>query len=170
MLKFKVAFLAACTVALLGACVADAPSTETTTDANPTPVAALPSNPGGQALALINAQRSSAGIAPVAYSPQLQAAANAHVDWMVSNNTLSHRGAGGRGIKSRVRASGFCAGLVNENIANGQSSPQAVVSTWLGSPPHRRNILMRGVDHGAVGFARDASGTLWWTMMMGEAC
>lgn len=151
----------------LAACV-ETPAVDTATA--PTVSQPAAQTGGGPVLALINAQRTAQGIAPVAHSAQLQRAADAHVRWMAQTGNLSHSGANASSIKSRIDASGFCAGAVNENIAQGQPTGDAVLAAWLGSGPHRRNLLSRQMDHAAVATARDGSGTVWWALKMGDAC
>ena len=123
-----------------------------------------------RALSYINSQRKAAGLRPVRSNPRLQAAAESHSRWMARNATMSHRGAGGTDMLGRMRAAGYRACGANENVAYGQRTAERVVRGWISSPGHRRNILARGMQHGAVAAVRDGRGTIWWTMVMGDRC
>ncbi len=53
----------------------------------------------------------------------------------------------------------------SENIAAGQSSPRSVVSSWMNSSGHRKNILDPNVTHIGVGYAEGGSKSTYWTQM-----
>jgi uncharacterized protein YkwD len=44
-----------------------------------------------------------------------------------------------------------------ENIAAGQHSPQEVVTAWMNSPGHRKNILDSNFKHIGIGYVHDSS-------------
>jgi uncharacterized YkwD family protein/spore coat assembly protein SafA len=52
-----------------------------------------------------------------------------------------------------------------ENIAMGQTTPQAVVKAWMNSTGHRQNILSKSYTHIGVGYAQGGSGRHYWTQM-----
>ncbi len=68
-------------------------------------------------------------------------AAAAQTTWMQANRTMTHQGAGGSTVGNRLTEAGYDWSAVGENVATGQSSAEAVVSAWLASPGHCRNIL-----------------------------
>lgn len=49
-----------------------------------------------------------------------------------------------------------------ENIAKGQSTPQAVVNAWMNSSGHRANILNASYTHIGVGYVKSGN---YWTQM-----
>ncbi|MGP4108559.1 CAP domain-containing protein [Virgibacillus sp. L01] len=53
----------------------------------------------------------------------------------------------------------------SENIAAGQSSPRSVVSSWMNSSGHRKNILDPNVTHIGIGYAEGGSKSTYWTQM-----
>ncbi len=66
------------------------------------------------------------------------------------------------------------AGLVAENIAVGQTSPQALMNTWMSSSGHRKNILLgRGASQYGVGIA-DAGNAYThgylWVLVVARGC
>ena len=94
-----------------------------------------------EVLALINAQRAAVGCPALVLNSQLDAAAEGHARAMAVQNFFSHTGKNGSKLKSRVRAAGYKGGRLAENIANGQKTASAVVSAWLGSGGHAKNIM-----------------------------
>ena len=53
-----------------------------------------------------------------------------------------------------------------ENIAQGYSTPEAVVNGWMNSSGHRANILNASFTHMGVGY--DANGHYWTQMFIGK--
>jgi len=53
-----------------------------------------------------------------------------------------------------------------ENIARGQTSPQAVVNAWMNSSGHRANILSSSFTQIGVGYVAD--GKYWTQMFIGK--
>lgn len=94
-----------------------------------------------EVLDLINQQRATAGCGPLAMQVQLTAAARGHSDAMAVQNFFSHNGKRGSTMPRRVKAQGYAGRFLAENIAAGQSSAGNVVTTWMQSAGHRRNIL-----------------------------
>ncbi|MFC0523342.1 SafA/ExsA family spore coat assembly protein [Pontibacillus salicampi] len=50
-----------------------------------------------------------------------------------------------------------------ENIAAGQTTPQAVVKSWMDSSGHRKNILDKNLTYIGVGYAKGGSYGHYWT-------
>jgi uncharacterized protein YkwD len=48
-------------------------------------------------------------------------------------------------------------GYAGENIAAGQHSPQEVVTAWMNSPGHKKNILDANFKHIGIGYINDTS-------------
>jgi len=82
-----------------------------------------PASEGHQAFELLNAERGRCGFGLVAQNTRLDAAAQAHADWQILNNQLSHtEAAGTSGFTGatpldRVSAAGYAAGGIGEEIA-----------------------------------------------------
>ncbi len=112
-------------------------------------------------LCLVNQIRERNRIRPLAFNDDLRQSASAHSASMVRSRSFSHY-AGGSTVTSRVARSGYLASAssfrVAENIGAGEGrrygSPIAIVRTWMGSPPHRYNILDSGLRDFGVGVAR----------------
>lgn len=52
-----------------------------------------------------------------------------------------------------------------ENIAAGQTTPEAVVRAWMNSSGHRKNILNGNMTHIGVGYAKGGNYGYYWTQM-----
>ncbi|SLN75995.1 CAP domain-containing protein [Roseisalinus antarcticus] len=111
------------------------------------------------------ADRRNAGIAPLVRNARLDAAAQAHAEFMARTGRTSHVGAGGSRSADRARAAGYCYRALAENIAWGQSSQEAALSGWIASPGHRRHILNGTLRDFGLG---NADG--YWVMDLGAPC
>jgi uncharacterized protein YkwD len=100
-------------------------------------------------LCLINRQRAQHGEAPLTANAELEKAAEAHVQEMVSADYFAHVSPSGLTPVGRVRASGYIPSpmvgyVIGENLAWGTLSlatPEAIVAAWIASPGHLANIL-----------------------------
>lgn len=142
--------------------------------------------------ALINQERKRAGLRPLAWDPALQRIARKHSQNMARARFFSHDDPQGRDFSDRYRHAGYrCAiplghrtiGLGGENIAQnnlyrgyvrsrGKTTYQwnteaqiaaAVVSQWMESAGHRRNILTSSFRREGVGVAIDKGGKVFIT-------
>ena len=113
-------------------------------------------------LALVNAARKSAGVAPLASHPLLTAAARQRAVDLAAGGVLTHDG-----WSATIAATGYRARVLGENIAYGYSSPESVTAAWLASPAHRANIERRSFAESGIGCVRDGSGRFWWAQDFG---
>jgi uncharacterized protein YkwD len=97
---------------------------------------------------LINQERTSHGLAPVAPNADLRQAALSHSNEMVREGYFEHTSPAGLTFSARIGATGYMRGTrswqVGENLVWGTgplSTPQALVTAWMNSPPHRENLL-----------------------------
>ncbi len=124
---------------------------------------ALAQDMGAAAQGQTNAFRANAGLQPLRVSGALTRAAAGHARDMAQNGFFSHTGSNGSGIGDRVRAVGYGFCFIAENIAQGQSSVEQVLSSWMASTGHRRNILSEGAQE----FALVREGDIW-VMVLGR--
>ena len=93
----------------------------------------------------VNQLRAANGLPPYQVNNALMAAAQAHSEFMASNNVISHTGAGGSRPIDRAMGSGFGGGaqaFVSENIASGVDWGAAdAVSIWQGDQLHLNTML-----------------------------
>lgn len=79
---------------------------------------------------------------PLKRHPRLEVAALAQSAGMALHGYFDHRSTlDGSTPATRVQATGLRVEASAENIAGGQTTPQAVVDAWLRSPGHCRNIM-----------------------------
>ena len=98
-------------------------------------------------LVQINALRRQHGLAPLRLNVKLRAAADAHSASMASRGFFSHSSPDGTIFWKRVArfypqgSAGYWS--VGENLlwSSPDVSPAEALRMWLGSPPHRKNLL-----------------------------
>jgi len=113
---------------------------------------------------LTNIERANHGVSPLAWNGSLAHAARLHSEDMAQNAFMSHTGSDGSTPWERMDRVGFRYSSAAENVFSGQRSPEQVVSTWMGSDGHRRNILDPNLTELGVGVAGDR-----WTQKFGTA-
>lgn len=116
----------------------------------------------GAVLAGVNAERARAGLALLRTAPALAVAAQNHACDIARNQRLSHRGGLFSTLPGRLRRAGYAFSMANENLAEGQTSPERVMHDWMASPGHRANILAADARDLGVGVAVGADGQLYW--------
>jgi hypothetical protein len=110
-----------------------------------------PATPAEQFLLLAaNQERQQRGIAPLAWSSELAAAAYQHAMLMAQQNAISHQFAGEPGLTQRAKEARARFSLIEENVAEAPTASM-LHSAWMHSTPHRTNLLNPQVD--AVGIA-----------------
>ncbi|MEM7532428.1 MAG: CAP domain-containing protein [Chloroflexota bacterium] len=102
-------------------------------------------------LRLTNAERTKARLNPLHANDMLHHAAQGHTMNMALQGFQSHTGLDGSIPAVRISVTGYRASLSAENIAFGWQSAEDVVKGWMGSPGHRKNILMRDVTEIGIG-------------------
>ena len=118
--------------------------------------------------ALINKERSKAGCGAVKTDERMRTAARAHSTDMAKNNYFSHTGRDGSSFVDRLARAGYPKeAAAGENIAYGYSTAQAVVTGWMNSDGHRRNILNCSAKSTGVGLAYRGSRP-YWTQLFGR--
>lgn len=111
-------------------------------------------------LCLLNVERARAGLTPLQGTPSLRRAATAFSKRMVRDRFFAHVGPSGDTMTQRIKRTSYLTGARNwslgENIAFGGgalSTPAKIVDRWMGSPPHRVNILDGAFRHIGIGIA-----------------
>ena len=97
---------------------------------------------------LINDERASYGLQPVTPNSDLRQAALSHSNDMIDHSYFEHTSPSGLTFIDRIEATGYMRSarswVVGENLVWGTgplSTPQALVTAWMNSPPHRENLL-----------------------------
>lgn len=86
------------------------------------------------------------------WHPNLDAAAEAHAQYMFDNNILSHEGRNGTTLGDRLVVAGYDARAFGENIAEGPNTPAQAVEAFRNSPSHCR--VMSSSNFKQVGIAK----------------
>lgn len=73
-------------------------------------------------------------VAPVAWSPKLEAAATAHSQDMQKNNFFSHTGSDGSSAGTRISRTGYAWSTWGENLSGGDRVMDDAIRGWLYSP------------------------------------
>jgi uncharacterized protein YkwD len=99
-------------------------------------------------LCLLNAERTSRGLAALRPNAKLRRAALAHSSDMVANHYFAHEDRSGGGPEDRIAHAGYMPRygpwVIGENIAWGTdylATPREIMRAWMNSAPHRHNIL-----------------------------
>lgn len=120
-----------------------------------TPVgAASPAMLRAAVLCLINQQRTAHGLPGLQGSARLNRAAQGHTQAMVATGIFGH----GANFALGISTSGYDWRAVGQNIASGYATPRAVVSGWMASTPHCRNILDPSYRDAGTGVATQSVG------------
>lgn len=116
---------------------------------------------------LTNAERKKADLPPLAASPELAAAARGHAANMAKQDKLDHT-LDDKTFADRAKAAGYEYLNLGENIASGQEGPKEALENWMGSEPHKENILNAEFTGIGVGVAKSAKGDRYWVQVFGR--
>jgi uncharacterized protein YkwD len=108
-------------------------------------------------LSLINTERMDRGLAPLACDSEVSVVAQNHAEDMHRRGYFSHITPEGKDHAGRLDSAGVVYLFAGENLAWGQDTARAVIKKWMGSPPHRENILRGDWTHVGIG----AYGKYW---------
>ncbi|MFV0451363.1 MAG: CAP domain-containing protein [Propioniciclava sp.] len=138
--------------------------TRPATDPSPRPAGSSSAEPStaGEILALVNAERDRAGLAPVRADGCLsETLAQPWAQHLADIGDLVHQDLG--------EALSACGGLgaAGENIAYGQTTPAEVMDGWMNSSGHRANILNPSFTRLGVGRVEGADGRIYWVQVFG---
>lgn len=108
-------------------------------------------------LAATNTDRQDNHQAALNLNSQLDRAAQAKANNMVSQNYWAHVSPTGQTAWQLIIASGYSFESAGENLAYGLNSSSAVLSAWMSSPEHRANILDSNYRDVGFGVAESAN-------------
>ena len=94
------------------------------------------------------------------WDDKLAFAAQQHTQDMANNHYFSHTEPDGDTLTDRLNQAGYHYSSAGENIANGQTTPEAVMEAWENSPGHRANLLNADFTDFGAGYV-DAARDLW---------
>ena len=124
-------------------------------------------------LRLVNQERAKVGLSPLKMNAKLVTAAGKHSENMAKEDFFAHQDKQGNNIGDRAKKVGYGFSKLGENIAAGQTTPEAVVAAWMNSSGHRRNIL--NPDYSDIGIGYEYLGNdtgkinynHYWTQVFG---
>jgi uncharacterized protein YkwD/phage tail protein X len=149
-----------------------APPRPTPAPQKPTPVPVNASAPfadlQAQMVNAVNAARLAAGLPPYQADAELTAVAEAHATNMVTGGFFSHVAPGGISLHDRYNQAGLTYNRAGENIQRNTRPRDQTVPTalnwFMGSPPHRGNILHPHLNRIGVGIVEGPPG--WYTLVL----
>ncbi|SCD95083.1 RNA polymerase sigma factor, sigma-70 family [Streptomyces sp. BpilaLS-43] len=144
------------------------PSSRPSAPSVPSPTKQAPASVAEEVTALVNSERAKEGCEPVSGNSLLDTAASRHSADMAERDYFSHTSPDGTDPGDRITAAGYRWSTYGENIAKGQTTPAAVMESWMNSPGHRANILNCAFKEIGVG-RQDSSGGPVWTQNFGAA-
>ena len=97
-------------------------------------------------------------------------AATNHSQDMASKNFFSHTGSDGLSPFDRMTNLGYSFSTASENIAAGQRDVAAVMTSWLNSDGHCRNLMSASFTEYGGALIEDSGSTyrLYWTSNFGR--
>ncbi|HNX42352.1 MAG TPA: CAP domain-containing protein [Candidatus Aminicenantes bacterium] len=134
----------------------------------PLAACSLPDIPLGEisekTFALVNAERTKAGLPPLKKENRLERIALRHSEKMASEGRLSHRFPDYPELRERLFAEGLTFTAFAENVAlSSERSPERVHQGFMDSPSHRANLLNPSYNAIGVGVSLDGEGDLYIT-------
>ncbi|WP_052356787.1 CAP domain-containing protein [[Clostridium] dakarense] len=114
---------------------------------------------------LVNVERTKRGLSPLTLDAKVSDVATKKSQDMINKNYFDHNSPTYGSPFDMMKQFGISYRAAGENIAMGQRNPQEVVTAWMNSEGHRKNILNSSFTKIGVGVAQKSNGTLYWTQM-----
>lgn len=118
-----------------------------------------------QVVTLVNQERAKVSLPALKVDAKLSEVAGIKSQDMKNLNTMSHDGTYGSPF-DMMKHFGVTYKSAGENIAQGQTTPEAVMKAWMNSPGHKANILSKNFTH--IGVGHVASGNYWTQQFIGK--
>lgn len=119
-----------------------------------------------EVIRLVNQIRAQNGLKALTYDWELGRVARYKSRDMQAKGYFSHTSPTYGSPFQMMKSFGISYRSAGENIAKGQTTPQAVVNAWMNSAGHRANILNASYTHIGVGYV--AEGNYWTQMFIGK--
>lgn len=118
------------------------------------------------AASMISGYRNNNGLGTVSVDPVLTRLAEQQARAMAKRDKLDHN-AGGP-FPQRMKSSGYAYKVGAENIGAGYHTLAEAFSGWRDSPPHRANMLLKGVTRMGIAAAYDPNTKykVFWAMIV----
>ena len=119
-----------------------------------------------QVLDLTNQERAKIGVPALKLDVELSKVAREKSRDMQAKGYFDHNSPTYGSPFDMMKKFGISYRTAGENIAMGQQSPQEVVTAWMNSEGHRKNILNANYTH--IGIGHVAQGNYWTQMFIGK--
>ncbi|NSW90687.1 MAG: S-layer homology domain-containing protein [Firmicutes bacterium] len=119
-----------------------------------------------EVIRLVNEERAKAGLGALTTMENLTYAAELRSEELVE--VFGHDRPDGSEWKTVLDEYEISYSIASENIAYGQKTPSAVVSAWMNSPGHRKNILNEEVNYIGVGYYLNGATPYWAQIFIGS--
>jgi uncharacterized protein YkwD len=118
------------------------------------------------AASMISGYRSNNGLGAVAVDPELMRFASEQAHAMAARDKMDHDAA--RPFAERIRNAGLSGSVAVENISAGYHTLAEAFSGWRDSPPHRANMLNRGVARLGIAavYAPGSKYKVFWALVL----
>ncbi|WP_103866679.1 CAP domain-containing protein [Aquimarina sp. I32.4] len=112
-------------------------------------------------LKLVNEYRQSKNLPTLQKNETAEQLAIDHTRHMISQGIIGHDNFEDKfnTLKEKENATGIA-----ENVASGQNSAQSVVTSWINSPPHRKN-MEGNYTHIGIAAIKDEKGKYYYTQI-----
>jgi len=114
---------------------------------------------------LTNAARKKEDLQELQPHPKLFQAARLHAANMAKQDKLDHD-LDGKSMIDRLKAVEYGVESAGENIAHKQTTPRKVITSWMESEGHKKNILTTDYVHIGVAVAKNAKGERYWVQVL----
>jgi uncharacterized protein YkwD len=93
----------------------------------------------------------------------------AHAADMAQHGNMAHTGSDGSTPADRATRAGYRWRSVGENVAAGQTTPEAAVESWIKSPPHCANLMAPHFTEMGVAYSVDRASKagIYWAQLFG---
>lgn len=118
-----------------------------------------------QVIEIVNKERATYGLASLAENTEVTKIATMKSQDMADLNYFDHTSPIYGSPFDMLTKFGVKYTAAGENIAMGQSTPQEVMTAWMNSDGHRKNILNSNYTHIGVGIVKNQKGQYIWTQM-----
>jgi uncharacterized protein YkwD len=118
------------------------------------------------AQSMISGYRSNNGLGAVAVDPDLMRLAGEQARAMAARDKMDHDV--GHSVRERMRKAGLGGSVAVENVGAGYHTLAEAFSGWRDSPPHRANMLNRGVTRMgiATAYAPASKYKVFWALIL----
>jgi uncharacterized YkwD family protein len=118
-----------------------------------------------EVLNIVNKERAAKGLSALKFNTELSKVATTKSQDMIDKGYFAHNSPTYGSPFDMMKKFGITYKTAGENIAMGQRTPQEVMTAWMNSEGHRKNILNSSFTEIGIGIAKDKNGRLYWTQM-----